>query len=157
MNRFFITGALSFALGSAGCATVTEGDSQMMTINSTPVPGANCIFTNNRGQWDLVTPGTMNVKKSVSMLHGHCVKVGYKDADVYLSAESDSVSLAGMAVPYAGLVELAVDSSTGATSKYPESYTVRLKPLDQNLPTNGSMPAAGAAAPGTPSNADPRT
>ena len=82
------------------------------------------------------------------MLHGQCSKDGYAVANVFLSAESDNVSLAGMMVPYVGIAELAVDSSSGATSKYPDSYTVRMRPAGEaSAEFQSAPPATGTAAP----------
>ena len=55
-------------------------------------PGANCALKNNKGKWNVTTPGTIKVKISKKMLEITCSKDGYKTTKEYLSlTEKDSV------------------------------------------------------------------
>jgi hypothetical protein len=143
-----------------GCASVVDGSTQTISIATTPVSGASCTFANKRGEWSVVTPGTIIVKRSELTLHGHCTKDGYQEANEYIAAGTDNLSLAGTLA--FGLVEAAVDASTGATSKYPDSFTIKKKPLlpaasNASAAANPAQSAVPSKSPDSNAAAAPRT
>lgn len=117
------------ALSLAACASVAEGTTQQIYVTTTPETGAACTASNGRGEWSLVTPGTVTVKKSESVLKIRCTKPGWKDGTVYAAGKISTANLMGNMLPYVGLLNAAVDASTGAALTYPGSYTIELKPL----------------------------
>jgi hypothetical protein len=127
--KILVAATLPLAPVLAGCASVTEGSTQPVFVTTAPETGATCTCTNNRGSWTLVTPGTVVVKKSESVLAIHCSKAGWKDGTEYASGRISTAGMVGMMLPYVGLLNAAVDASTGATTKYPQAFTVQLKPL----------------------------
>jgi hypothetical protein len=139
-------GWAALAFVCAGCASVMEGSTQPIYVATTPVSGATCTCSNSRGQWSLVTPGSVIVKKSESVLTIRCSKPGWQDGSFYAAGRISNVGLAGMMIPYLGLVNTTVDASTGAAVRYPESFTIELKPL-----APASAPAAPANATASPS------
>jgi hypothetical protein len=117
---------------TAGCAAVSDGTSQPMQIDTSPVAGANCVLSNSRGQWSVVTPAAATVMKSGSVLKIICTKSGWQDTTDYVASSTSSKAMVGAMVPYWGLIEAAADASTGAGSNYPIAYTVYLKPLENS-------------------------
>ncbi|SRR5579864_6195563 len=124
----------------SGCASAIDGATQPVFVETTPVSGAACICSNDRGQWPLTSPGTVVVKKSESVLQIRCRKDGYRDGTVYAAGHMTTAGLVGAMLPYAGLISSAVDASTGAALSYPDSFSIALKP------------ALGAAQDATKSN-----
>src|SRR5262249_5694599 len=97
---------------------------------------------NERGKWTLTSPGTVVVKKSASVLSIRCSKPGWKDGTAYASGKISTAGMVGMMLPYVGLLNAAVDGSTGAGQEYPRSYIISMKPA-----ANTAVPATPAAAP----------
>jgi hypothetical protein len=142
--------AAVFAVASlcAGCASVMEGSTQTITVATYPVSGANCIGSNDRGQWPVVSPGSVLIQKSQSVLMIVCSKPGYADGKFYASGRMSGASLISGMIPYVGMVNSMVDASTGAALTYPSSYTIEMKPLAAGAPP-ATPTAAAIPAPAT--------
>jgi hypothetical protein len=56
-----------------------------------------------------------------------------------------------LALPYVGLLNAAVDGSTGAGQKYPQSYTIELKPAANAASPTTTTPSPSAAKSGAAS------
>ena len=133
-----LTTAAALAAACSGCASTIDGTTQSIYIETTPVEGAACICSNDRGQWPLTSPGAVVVKKSSSVLEIRCSKTGYREAKFYAAGHMTTAGFVGAFLPYAGLISSAVDASTGAALSYPSSYSITL------------MPDAGNAVPDKP-------
>lgn len=112
----------------AGCASAVDGSTQMINVATAPEAGAACTVWNERGKWPLVSPGAVVVLKSESVLTIRCGKPGWQDATVYASGRMSTAGMVGMMLPYVGMLNAAVDSSTGAAMQYPDAFTVVMKP-----------------------------
>lgn len=77
----------------------------------------------------MTAPGTVTVHKSQSVLSVHCSKDGWKDGVSYAAPRISSMAAAGAMMPYIGLIDAAVDASSGAAMKYPDTVLVTLKPM----------------------------
>lgn len=144
-----IAAALAVASLCAGCASVMESSEQPIQVATAPESGADCRLSNDRGEWHLVSPGTVTVKKSASVLSIVCSKPGFKDAKLYASARMSTAALVGMMMPYAGLINAAVDGSSGAAQSYETAYLVNMTPLPAAA---APAPAPVAAAPAATTN-----
>jgi hypothetical protein len=125
----------------ASCASVIEGTTQQIFVTTTPETGAACTASNARGEWSLVTPATVTVKKSESVLKIRCSKPWWQDGTFYAAGKMSGASLAGNMLPYVGVLNMAVDGSAGAALSYPGSYSIELKPLPA---VNGAVPSSTA-------------
>ena len=134
------------ALGVAvsGCATVFEGTSQEITVNTNP-EGALCVFTRQglevgRGA---NTPGTANIRKSKYDIIVTCSKAGYQTG-TYLNHSGTTATIAANVaadlILTAGLSSI-VDSADGADNKYDSAVNISLAPIGY-----GMLPAPPAAA-----------
>lgn len=114
---------------ATGCASVVEGTTQQIAIATKPEIGAACTGSNGKGEWSVVTPGTMMVKKSATtVLTVRCTKPGWEDSIAYAAGKWSKAGIAGEIVPYVGLVNYAADMSSGAMMVYPNSITVPMRP-----------------------------
>ncbi|NDF11593.1 MAG: hypothetical protein EB060_02090 [Proteobacteria bacterium] len=105
------------------CASMMEGSTQVVTIDTNPRIQGNCTATNERGEWQLPTiPGTIEVKRSKSPMRVRCEGMGMKG--IY-SASSRTESWGYGNVATVGL-GAGVDGATGALYKYPETITVAM-------------------------------
>jgi len=128
------------AVSVAGCATIIEGTSQELQVNSNP-PGAVCEFTREGAVIArLTTPSAATVKKTKHDITVKCDKPGYQQA-VYINRsglESGAVAgnVAADLLLTAGLSSI-IDSASGADNKYEPIINVTLVPLQQpSVPTN---------------------
>ena len=138
MTAYRAAGFAAVALLACGCASVIDGTTQVVAIDSSPVGGANCIVSNDRGTWPVTTPGAVTLLKSQSVLTVVCNKEGYAEARFYAAGRMSNSALIGTMLPYAGLVSAAVDGASGAATLYPGAVHLELKPA--------LSAAAGAAA-----------
>jgi len=128
----------------AGCGTVVEGSTQVISVNTVPVSGATCTVSNGAGSWAVDTPGSLTIDKSDDVLKIKCTKPGWQDGTFYAAGKMSTVSMVGSMLPYVGLLNTAVDASTGAALTYPDSYTVTMKPDTQHAAdAAGAAPAGG--------------
>jgi hypothetical protein len=126
------------ALCVSGCASVIEGTTQQIAIATQPESGATCTASNEQGKWSVVTPGSVTVHKSGSVLSVRCHKDGWADGTYYASGKLSSAAMIGAFVPYVGVLNMAADASSGAGTEYPDTVIVRLKPLDTPADANAS-------------------
>jgi hypothetical protein len=122
-----------------GCASIADGTTESIYVTSLPDTGANCEVTNARGSWSAITPGTVVVKKSDSVLAVHCTKDGRRDAKEYYAAKLPTDALIGAMIPYAGIVSAAVDGSSGASGEYPNTITIIMQKIGGGV--QGTEPA----------------
>ena len=148
MNIRAAAASFAAALSLAGCASAIDGETQPIYISTLPEVKANCVGSNDRGQWPVLTPGTIVVKRSQSVLKIRCEKPGWRDATAYLAPRLSQTAMIGSLMPYVGIIEAAVDGSTGAAMEYPSSYYVSLKPDTTAAPSPApaSPPPANATA-----------
>ena len=109
----------------AGCASIIDGSSQDIEINTTP-QGASCTLTRAGETLGSVaeTPGTIKVEKTKDDITVTCKKNGYA-ASVYVDKSgSDGTTLGNIIL--GGGIGWAVDSARGADNKYDTPITLVL-------------------------------
>lgn len=117
------------ALGAAlsGCATIVEGTTQPVSVNTTPVEGAQCTLTNSQGTWYVSSPGSVIVHKSRTALNVTCTKPGLADGHA-VAAPHFGAATAGNILGGVGGIVIggAVDAASGADYHYNSPITVPL-------------------------------
>ena len=144
--KFHIVAAIA-AIGAAlsGCATVFEGTSQEITVNTNP-EGATCVFMRQGLEVGRIgnTPGAANIKKSKYDVTIKCNKQGFSEAS-YLNHSGTTATIAANVaadlILTAGLSSI-VDSADGADNKYDSAVNLSLIPVTQPVnPTPVNAPA----------------
>lgn len=125
--RLQIIAVLAAATAVAGCASVTKGTSQNITINSSP-SGASCTVEREGKMIATIpaTPQIIKVSKSKNDLTLTCNLAGYKTAQYVIPSDVEAMTAGN--VIFGGLVGLAIDAGTGAMNKYDANVTVVLQP-----------------------------
>ncbi|HEX3943809.1 MAG TPA: hypothetical protein VHW69_06965 [Rhizomicrobium sp.] len=117
------------ALGAAvsGCATVIEGTTQSVSVNTTPVTGAACTLTNSQGTWYVSSPGSVVVHKTKTDLGVTCQKGGYEPGHVVAISHFGATTAANVLGGVGGVVVGGVvDAASGANYSYDNPITVPL-------------------------------
>ncbi len=122
----------------SGCASIFEGTTQQISVNTTP-PGARCTFWRNGALiGDVpVTPGAARIDKTKDELVIVCTKPGYTAASFVNKSGLAMATLANILT--AGLA-WAVDSSRGADNKYQGEVNLSLAPAGTAAPAGVFIP-----------------
>lgn len=119
--------ALLAAALATGCASVTSGNAQRMTVqvrtaDGSAVQGAECSLTNDKGTWHVSAPGDTTVIRSFNPIQVRCVRQplpqGIVSVESGVRAEMFGNILIG------GAVGVLVDHASGAAYEYPEQVRV---------------------------------
>lgn len=130
---------LAAILGSllvSACASIIDGTTQQIAIESTP-PGAACDFSRQGtviGQ--TTTPGGITVKKTKHNIQVSCQKGGYETTTVTLKSGIAGSTFGNIVL--GGGIGWAIDSASGSDNKYEEFVSVSMVPR---------IAATGPAAP----------
>jgi hypothetical protein len=145
-RQFILACAGLVLLGAAGgCASITNGTSQSINVNSDPGE-ADCTLTRDGRELATVkTPSPVKVKRESKTIHVVCKKEGYRDGETSMDARFETATLGNLIL--GGVVGLAVDAASGAYQRYDEFVMVHLSPLP---PTAAAIQPATTPAPVTP-------
>jgi hypothetical protein len=140
--RIFLT--TTFALTMAGCATVTRGTSDQITVTSEP---PNAEVTTSLSQ-ACTTPCTFTVGRKDEFT----VKIaapGYKTQEIPVRTQIANAGVVGMAgnMVIGGVIGVAVDATSGAMLEHvPNPVNAVLEPIGRSgRPVRRARPAANAA------------
>jgi uncharacterized protein YceK len=125
-RHFGVMIALGIALLS-GCATVTQGTSQPLTINTDPT-GASCTIKKDDQTLGVVnpTPGTVQVEKGWGALTVACQKEDHVDEEARHDSEVQGWTFGNIII--GGVIGFVIDAASGAMRKYPSFITIVLTP-----------------------------
>lgn len=125
----FVYGAVLMSVG--GCATLTKGNSQTVTIDTKP-SGAECTLSRSGNILSIVnpTPGSVNIEKAMADISVTCKKHGYHDGVGTLSSKFQGMTFGN--ILFGGLVGLAIDAGSGAINRYDPMLSLLLIPKEFN-------------------------
>ncbi|MCB9990497.1 MAG: hypothetical protein H6867_03835 [Rhodospirillales bacterium] len=108
-----------------GCASIVEGTSQEIVINTTP-EGADCALEREGVVIGRVnpTPGAVTIKKTKHDMNIICNKAGYEEATYF--NKSDVAGATAANIILGGGIGWAIDSASGADNKYTSPVNITL-------------------------------
>ena len=128
-GRLLITFFCSFLFATSlnGCATLTTGSSQAITVNTNPT-GAICTLAREGATIAIVnpTPGTVNISKDKDTISVICKKDGFQDGTETLSSEFQGMTFGN--ILFGGLTGVLIDAASGAMRKYQPMLAMTLIP-----------------------------
>lgn len=123
-----LAATVALVLLSTGCATITKGTSQTVTVDTDPT-GATCTLTREAKTLAVVnpTPGSVSIGKSSVPITVVCKKVDFLDAAGTLTSQFQAMTFGN--VLFGGLIGVAVDAASGATHEYDPIVTITMIPV----------------------------
>ncbi len=108
-----------------GCASITTGSNQALSVNTEPESGATCELKNDKGTWYInSTPGSVVVNRSYSDLNIICKKDS-KSGNITVKSTTKGMAFGNIIA--GGIIGAGVDAHTGAAYDYPVSISVLLR------------------------------
>ena len=119
--------ALVAATLAAGCATVTTGTDDLVTVETDP-KGASCALSTEKGQVAVInpTPGSIKTPKSRMDLRVRCEKEGYLPTEGVIASNFAPMTLGNALI--GGVIGIAVDAASGAMTDYDDGVKIALIP-----------------------------
>ncbi len=134
--RNLLFGVLVLSSLTTGCASITKGPTKNISINTSPIEGAECRLTNKTGSWTVEqTPAMINVQRDNSAMEISCKK-GSMEGRQKISYSPEPAAF-GNVVMIGGILGAAIDLKTGAAFNYPDKVTIDLtgsEPPKRKLP-----------------------
>jgi len=147
MYKLAAAAAVLCASGLAGCATIVQGTTESVSVNTVPEEGAQCTLTNSEGTWYVTSPGSTMVHKTKHDLTVSCKKDGFPGGETLAIAHFGGTT-AGNVIA-GGIIGIGIDAASGANFYYDSPIMVDLKSPAMAVghpDSNASAPAAPAAS-----------
>jgi hypothetical protein len=130
LNSIIMIGLLS------GCASITSGGKQTVTVITPNIEGASCSLSDSKGRvWYVEeTPGTALVKKGDGPISVICEKQGYLKGTALIDQELTPSSYGNLALGPAAPIGYFMDSMTGSAQRYKSSIEVPMEEAPAKKP-----------------------
>ncbi|HET7401897.1 MAG TPA: hypothetical protein VFJ62_08955 [Usitatibacter sp.] len=127
-RMFFLAVAFLLAAVSTGCATITTGQNQSLSVETrhegTAVAGAACKLSNDKGTWFVTTPGSVIVNRAYGDLAVNCTHEKYLPGVAVVKSSTKAMAFGNILV--GGVIGAAVDVGTGSAYDYPPLISIDL-------------------------------
>jgi hypothetical protein len=111
-----------------GCATITKGSTQTVSINTPHVVGAVCTLSSSSiGNRTITAPNTVSLEKGSDNIAVHCKKECYEDGVGVIASSVEPMTAGNILI--GGVVGLGVDAVSGAINKYDPEATIVMRPI----------------------------
>lgn len=112
-----------------GCATITSNEMQMVSLNTKSADGqavdqAKCSLRNDKGAWEMLSPGFVSVRRSAEDLLVECKKEGF--ADGFVRAISRAAGGMFGNILFGGGIGALIDHNKGTGYDYPGELPVKM-------------------------------
>jgi hypothetical protein len=119
--------ACFLVLAMTGCASLTGGNTQSMFVQikdsaGAPVAAAECVLSNDKGNWSLRAPNDITIARSNRAMLMKCSATDQPPG--VLSVESTTRAAMFGNIIFGGLIGVGIDHFSGAAYEYPGIATV---------------------------------
>ena len=116
---------MSFGLVTlSGCASITSGQNQSVSVSTGSDAGATCTLANDKGTWYVnSTPGSVTVNRAYGDMTVTCKKDN-KSGSAVVSSSTKGMAFGNILA--GGVIGAAVDCGTGSAYDYPSEILVPL-------------------------------
>ena len=123
----------AFTFFIAGCASITKGTTQVVSINTPGVSGATCVLTSSSvGSKTISTPAAVTLEKGQDAVIVRCSKECYEDGVGTIASNMESMTAGNILL--GGVIGLGVDAATGAMNKYSADTSILMTPIKNCKP-----------------------
>lgn len=134
--RALVFAGIAVFLASGGCATVTTGTLQSVSVNTPGVTGAVCTLSSRSiGKRTITAPATVAIEKGVNNVDVHCTKECYQDGEGVITSSLEVMTAGNILI--GGVVGVGVDAISGAINKYEPEVEITMKPIPGCRPKRG--------------------
>jgi hypothetical protein len=142
--------ACGAVLLATGCASIVGGHNQPVSVETKykgeNVAGAQCKLENDKGSWNVTTPGSVTVRRSIADMLVSCTKEGTPPGSAKVKSSTKPMAFGN--ILFGGIIGVGVDVATGAAYDYPSLMALEMGQAISDAPAPAdTAPAAGAAAP----------
>lgn len=110
-------------LAVTGCATITTGQNQPISLETPGCAGATCKLSNDKGSWFIsATPGSATVQRAYGDMTVTCEKGQYRSNPFVIKSSTKAMAFGN--IIFGGLIGAAVDAGSGAAYDYPTLISV---------------------------------
>ena len=110
-------------LAVTGCATITTGQNQPLSVETPGCAGATCKLSNDKGSWFVsATPGSATVQRAYGDMTVTCERGEYRSSPYVIKSSTKAMAFGN--IVFGGLIGAAVDAGSGAAYDYPTLVTV---------------------------------
>ncbi len=131
--------AIAFAMFMTGCASITQGTSQVINFNLEP-DAITCVVT-REGDGEIgslsLRNNTLNVSKDKDDILVKCNAPGYKQKVTRLTSSTQAAGVVGGVFLDLGIT----DMITGAMWKYPSDVSITLEKAEATATATAPAPA----------------
>jgi hypothetical protein len=121
-------GLIALCVWMAGCATITRGTMQSVSVNTPNVSGAVCTLSSTSiGTRTITAPATVSLEKGQDSIAVHCKKQCYTDGVGTLVSSVEAMTAGNILV--GGVIGLGVDAASGTINKYEPGVEIRMTPI----------------------------
>ncbi len=111
----------------SGCASITTSAMQPVSVTTQSKQGnevsqANCTLKNTSGEWSVVTPSTVSIRKAAGNLAVNCKKAGLPEGNVRAISRAGSAIYGNIII--GGGIGALIDHSSGKAYIYPDKINV---------------------------------
>jgi len=118
-------GVLLTLVGLGGCATIVNGTTESVSVDTMPSMPTKCTLTNSQGTWFVQTPGSVTVHKTKTDLKVHCDGAGDATGDLTVKSNFGAAIYANALMGLGGVViGGSIDAASGANYYYKIPITV---------------------------------
>jgi uncharacterized protein YceK len=111
-----------------GCATITKGTTQAVSISTPGMPGAQCTLTSSAiGTKMVQTPATIVLEKGQDGVTVNCKKECYSDGVGVIASNVEAMAAGNIIA--GGVIGLGVDAASGAMNKYNTDNQFAMTPI----------------------------
>lgn len=108
-----------------GCATITTGQNQPVSVETPGCAGATCKLSNDKGTWYVSsTPGSATVQRAYGDMTVTCEKGDYRSSPYPIKSSTKAMAFGN--IVFGGLIGAAVDAGSGAAYDYPTLITISM-------------------------------
>lgn len=129
MRLYILLGAAALVAGIAGgCATITKGTTQQVSLNTPGVTGAQCTLVSSAiGTKVVSTPATMTLDKGSDNIAVTCKKECFQDGTGIIASSTETMAAGNLIA--GGIIGLGVDAASGAMNKYNAENQIAMVPI----------------------------